>query len=164
MTETTTNHRDIPRRRDYVLGQDFRATILTTAAETEGRHDLTYGVQPAGATTPLHVHTRYDERFFVVSGSMTIWAGREKVSLGPGDFYAVPKGTPHAIQAGPEGASALNISSPASFAELTTRAGTPAHLATADTAFAADEFTAASAELGDVILGPPGATPDGAPE
>ena len=122
--------------REYVPGQDFRATILTIGAETDGRHDLTYGVQSPGATTPLHLHTRYDERFFVLSGSMTIWAGQEEVTLHPGDFYAVPKDTAHAIQAGPDGASALNISSPASFAELIARAGTPAHLATPDTVFA----------------------------
>ena len=153
-----------PTLREYVLGQDFRAMVLTTGAETDGRHDLTLGVQPPGASTPLHLHTRYDERFFVISGSMTIRAGEDQVTLHPGDFYAVPKDTPHAIQAGPEGAAALNISSPASFAELIARAGTPAHLATPDTAFAADAFMAVSTELGDVILGPPGTTPKAAPE
>jgi mannose-6-phosphate isomerase-like protein (cupin superfamily) len=145
--------------REFVLGQELRCTILTTAAETEGRHDFTDNVQPGGMTTPLHLHTRYDERFWVVSGSLTVWAGSETVVLRSGDYYAVPMNTPHAIQSGPDGARALQISSPAGFAQLVARSGTPAHLATPETDFDADLFMAVSAELGDVILGPPGTTP-----
>jgi mannose-6-phosphate isomerase-like protein (cupin superfamily) len=145
--------------REYVLGGDAKVTILTTAAETEGRHDFTDTVQPAGARTPLHLHTRYDERFWVVSGSLTVWSGPDTVTLRSGDYYAVPMRVPHAIESGPEGARALQISSPAGFAELIARSGTPAQIATPDTEFDADLFTAVSAELGDVILGPPGTIP-----
>jgi hypothetical protein len=99
-----------------------RRAILTTAAETDGRHDLIEAVQPPGERTPLHLHTRYDERFWVVSGS------------------------------------------PAGFAELIERAGTPARLATPDTAFDAELFAAVTTELGDVIVGPPGMTPADLPE
>jgi mannose-6-phosphate isomerase-like protein (cupin superfamily) len=145
--------------REFVLGSDFRATILTTGAETEGRHDFTDATQPASARTPLHLHTRYDERFWVLSGSLIVWAGPDLVTLRSGDFYAVPKNVPHAMESGPEGVRALQISSPAGFAELIARTGTPAHLATAETEFDAELFMAVSAELGDVILGPPGTTP-----
>jgi hypothetical protein len=62
-------------------------------------------------------------------------------------------------QAGPEGARALQISSPAAFAELIARAGTPAHLATAETELDPALFMAVTTELGDVVLGPPGTTP-----
>jgi mannose-6-phosphate isomerase-like protein (cupin superfamily) len=146
-------------QREFVLGHDFHATILTTGAETEGRHDVTEATQPAGARTPLHLHTRYDERFWVLSGSLLVWAGPETVTLRSGDFYAVPMNVPHALQSGPEGVRALQISSPAGFAELIARTGTPAHLVTPDTEFDADLFLAVSTELGDVILGPPGTTP-----
>jgi mannose-6-phosphate isomerase-like protein (cupin superfamily) len=111
--------------REFVLGTDTRATILTAGPETDGRHDITHVVQPAGATTPLHMHTRYEERHWVVSGSMTVWAGAEQRTLRPGDFYTIPMNVPHTIRAGPEGARALTISSPAGFAELSARAGTP---------------------------------------
>lgn len=57
--------------RSYVLGQGLRATILTTGEETDGRHDLSNTWQPAGEMTPLHLHTRYEERFWVVSGGLT---------------------------------------------------------------------------------------------
>jgi mannose-6-phosphate isomerase-like protein (cupin superfamily) len=93
--------------RVFVLGQDDRITILTAGAETDGRHDFTDTVQPAAVTTPLHVHTRYDERFWVVSGSPTIWAGPETVTLRSGDYYAVPRNVAHAIRSGPDTADLL---------------------------------------------------------
>jgi mannose-6-phosphate isomerase-like protein (cupin superfamily) len=146
--------------RRYVFGPErAQATILATAAETDGRHDLTDGVLPADAMVPLHRHTRYEERLWVVSGTMTVWAGTDKASLRSGDYYHVPLDTPHTFHAGPEGSRALIISSPAGFAEAIARAGIPAHLATSETEFDLDRFMAVAAELGDVVLGPPGTTP-----
>ncbi|MDR0342740.1 MAG: cupin domain-containing protein, partial [Nocardiopsaceae bacterium] len=113
--------------RQFVLGQQLRATILTTGAETSGRHDLTDSMLAAGEMTPLHLHTRYEERLFVVSGSLIVWAGPDQLTLRPGDYYHIPINVPHAVQTGPEGAHALHISSPAGFAELIARTGTPAH-------------------------------------
>jgi mannose-6-phosphate isomerase-like protein (cupin superfamily) len=124
MTSPTSDGRPVGRR--FHLGPELQATVLTSGAETDGRHDLTHGVQPPGATTPLHVHGAYDERFWVVAGSMTVWAGAEEVALSAGDYYAVPAGTPHVVRAGPDGSVALNISSPAHFAELVERTGVPA--------------------------------------
>jgi mannose-6-phosphate isomerase-like protein (cupin superfamily) len=145
--------------REFVLDQEATVRMLTIGEETEGRHDFTDTVLSAGAMTPLHLHTRYDERFWVVTGSMTVFAGPDTVALGPGDYYAIPMRVPHAIHAGPDGARSLQISSPAGFAELVARTGTPAHLATAETEFDTERFATVSAELGDVILGPPGTTP-----
>jgi mannose-6-phosphate isomerase-like protein (cupin superfamily) len=144
---------------NYVLGQELRVTILTSAEETEGRHDLTDSVMPPGAATPLHLHTAYEERLWVVSGSLTVWAGEATVTLRSGDFYTIPLNTSHAIASGPEGARALNISSPAGFAELIARAGTPLHLATDQTELDVDLFNAVAEELGDRVMGPPGTTP-----
>lgn len=147
------------RDREFVLGQELRATLLTTGEETDGRHDLVLAVTPPTGMVPLHLHTKYEERFFVISGSMTVWAGRDKVALRPGGYYHIPMNVPHAIHFGPEGARALNISSPAGFAELIARTATPAHLATAETELDADLFAAVTTELGDVLLGPPGTIP-----
>ena len=146
-------------QREYVLGQELRATILTSAEETEGRHDLVVCAQPFGQATPLHMHTRYEERIWVVSGSMTVWAGAETLTLRSGDFCTIPMHVPHAIQAGPEDVRALTISSPAGFAEVLARAATPVHLATPETQIDAELFMTVCAELGDVVLGPPGTKP-----
>ncbi|GHJ42167.1 cupin domain-containing protein [Streptomyces sp. TS71-3] len=145
--------------REFVLGQELRVKILTTGAETEGRHDLVDASQPAGSMTPLHLHTRYEERLWVLSGSVTVWAGSEEASLKSGDFATVPLHVPHAIKAGADGARLLNITSPAGFAELIARAATPARLADASTELDFERFLAVCTELGDVVLGPPGSTP-----
>ncbi|WP_369394372.1 cupin domain-containing protein [Streptomyces sp. CG1] len=136
----------------YVLGQDLRLTILTSAAETEGRHDVTDSVMAAGAATPLHMHTRYEERLWVASGSLTVWAGPDTVTLRSGDFFTIPRDVPHAIKSGPDGARALNITSPAGFAEIIARAGTPLHLATPDTELDAELFMAVTAELDGSVM------------
>jgi mannose-6-phosphate isomerase-like protein (cupin superfamily) len=96
MSHSTTTRPGAPERQ-FVFGPErLRATILTTATETDGRHDLTDGVLPPGATVPLHLHTRYQERLFVVSGSLTVWAGPDTLTLHPGDYYHVPMhGPPH---------------------------------------------------------------------
>jgi len=146
-------------RHHYVLGQELRITVHTTGAETCGRHDLLEAFQLPNTITPLHLHTRYEERLWVVDGQCTVWAGPDKVELGAGDYYAIPIDTPHAIKAGPGGCRSLLISSPAGFAELIARAATPARLAGPDTEVDFELFAAVSAELGDHILGPPGTTP-----
>jgi mannose-6-phosphate isomerase-like protein (cupin superfamily) len=145
--------------RQYVLGPELRVTILTSGPETEGRHDVTDSVLAPGSATPLHMHTQYEERLWVVSGSLTVWAGPETLTLRSGDFYTIPKHLPHAIKSGTDGARALNITSPAGFAELIARAGTPVHLATPETELDVELFMAVTEELGDVTLGPPGMIP-----
>ncbi|MFD8565705.1 cupin domain-containing protein [Streptomyces sp. NPDC059639] len=149
----------VPQDRQFVLGQHLRMSVLTSAQETEGRHDLADVTLPAGSGTPLHLHTGYEERLWIVEGTLTVWAGSDTYTLRSGDFYRVPMNTPHTIKAGEDGARALTISSPARFTELIRRAGTPAHLATPETEWDMGLFQAITEELGDVILGPPGATP-----
>jgi mannose-6-phosphate isomerase-like protein (cupin superfamily) len=147
--------------RDYVLGQELRVKILATGAQTSGRHDLVDAFQLPDTATPLHLHTRYEERLFVLEGESTLWVGPDMVQLRPGDYCAIPLNTPHAIKAGASGCRSLLISSPAGFAELITRAATPAHLAGPDTQIDLELFASVSAELGDQILGPPGTVPAG---
>jgi mannose-6-phosphate isomerase-like protein (cupin superfamily) len=146
-------------QREYVLGQELRATVLTSAEETEGRHDIVQCAMPYGQATPLHMHTRYEERIWVVSGSVTVWAGADTMTLRSGDFCTIPMHVPHTLQAGPEDLRALTISSPAGFAELIARAATPADLATPETELDIQLFMTVCAELGDVVLGPPGTRP-----
>jgi mannose-6-phosphate isomerase-like protein (cupin superfamily) len=143
-------------RREYVLGQHLRVAILTAGTETDGRHDLVEARTPPGDCTPLHLHTRYEERLFVLDGELTVWAGADRVTLGPGGFYTVPTQVPHMIQTGKEGARALLISSPAGFAELIERT---ARLAGPDVEIDMDLFMKVTTELGDVVLGPPGTIP-----
>lgn len=150
---------DLADGREFQLGQGLRATVLTSGEETDGRHDLTEGHQVAGDMTPLHLHRRYEERLWVVDGEAEVWAGDQHAVLRSGDFVHISRFVPHTIKAGADGCHALNISSPAGFAELVARTGTPAALATAETELDLDLFMAVTHELGDLVLGDPGTLP-----
>ena len=109
--------------------------------------------------TALHLHRDYEERLWVVDGEAEVWAGDQHAVLRSGDFVHISRYVPHTIKAGADGCHALNISSPAGFAELVARTGTPAELATAETELDDDLFMQVTAELGDLVLGPPGTLP-----
>ena len=55
-----------------------------------------------------HSHPETDEVFVVLSGSLTIRMDDGDVTLGPGQLYVVPKGTPHQPYS-PDGAEVLLI-------------------------------------------------------
>ena len=55
-----------------------------------------------------HSHPETDEMFLVLSGSLTIRMDDGDVTLGPGQLYVVPKGTPHQ-PCSPDGADVLLI-------------------------------------------------------
>jgi len=144
---------------DYMLGQELRVRVLTTAEETNGQLDLVDVLMPIGGMTPLHLHTQYEERLWVVSGSFHLWAGNEELTLRSGDFYTIGLNVPHTIHAGPDGGRSLTLSSPAGFGKLVAQAATRVDLASPDTELDEELFIAVAAELGDVLLGPPGALP-----
>ncbi|MQY16977.1 cupin domain-containing protein [Nocardia macrotermitis] len=150
--------------RRFVLGTHLSLTVLTAPEETDGRHDLADITLPPGSNTPLHKHTRYEERIWVIEGALTVWAGTDTYTLGPGDFYTITMNTAHTIEAGPEGARTLTMSSPAYFVDLIRRAGTPRSEATPDTEWDLALFDKITAEQGDIILGPPGMTPADLPD
>jgi quercetin dioxygenase-like cupin family protein len=140
-----------------------RLTVLADHTETGGRYDLIEGRQPAGDQTPPHRHTRHDEQLYVVDGELTVWVGKRKVVLHDGETFRIPAGTAHVVAATGEGIThGLVIASPIGFARLIYEAGTP------DTGAEPPELTPAdleransvAAEVGDEILGPPGALPE----
>ena len=55
-----------------------------------------------------HSHPETDEVFLVLSGELTIRMDAGDVTLGPGQLYVVPKGTPHQPHS-PDGAQVLLI-------------------------------------------------------
>ena len=55
-----------------------------------------------------HSHPETDEVFLVLSGSLTIRMDDGDVTLGPGQLYVVPKGTPHQPDS-PDGAQLLLV-------------------------------------------------------
>ena len=140
-----------------------RLSVLADQANTGGRYDLVEGWFSPGTQTPPHRHSAYAEQLYVLDGEFTVWAGGRKAVLRPGDDVVIPPGTAHAWHATGDGPGrALVVASPSAFARLVTEVGTPddgsgvPRSAPTDM----DRLRRVSAELGDEILGPPGALPE----
>ena len=141
----------------WLLGT--RLTVLGTG----GVYDLVEGWFPASAQVPPHRHGRYSEQIYVLSGEFTVWTTGHKTVLRPGEDLTIPAGTAHALAVTGDGPGrALVATSPSGFARLITEVGTPAEgdQAPLPTATDMDRLLRLSAEVGDEILGPPGALPN----
>ena len=73
-----------------------RITFLATSADTDGEAVVIETVvQPDGCVAAAHVHPSQSERFAVKSGTLGLKTGREKQTLGAGQFVTVESGTAH---------------------------------------------------------------------
>ena len=133
-----------------------RFNIIADHTTTGGQYDLLEGYFPPGSQTPLHRHTRYSEQVYVLSGEFTVWAGENKVVLNAGESFLIPLGTAHTIAVlSDRPARLLVVAAPSSFARLIATTGTLDEAETPDMAL----IERITAEIGDEILGPPGALP-----
>ena len=73
---------------------DVEILLKATAATTGGAFTLFEEREPAD--TPLHVHEREDELFFVLEGEHVFQVGDEEHAAGPGALVFAPRGVPHA--------------------------------------------------------------------
>ena len=92
-------------------------TILVRAsAETTGGAFTVFEEVPPLVDTPLHVHARDDELFYVLEGEHVFQVGDEELRAGPGGVVFAPKGVPHAQRRVVPGEGRLLIqTSPAGF-------------------------------------------------
>jgi quercetin dioxygenase-like cupin family protein len=112
-------------RATWALGGLFER--LASATETAGAFDLSLVTQPAGAATPLHVHTREAEAFYLLDGSLTDRAGEQTYRLGAGSFIYLPAGVPHASRVSGTGAARfLALVVPGALMALYDEVGQPA--------------------------------------
>jgi mannose-6-phosphate isomerase-like protein (cupin superfamily) len=81
---------------DPVLRQRLSFTRTTDEDGSEVLHVETW-IDPGGGVTP-HIHPAMEERFEVLSGTVSFLSGRKWVSAGPGETVVVPAGTRHAYR------------------------------------------------------------------
>jgi len=77
-------------------GDHYR--FLVTGEESGGSYFAMEALVPPGGGPPPHIHSREDETFYVLEGSVEFLLGEEIVLAGPGDFVNVPRGTVHRFQ------------------------------------------------------------------
>ena len=138
----------------WLLGS--RITIIADHTTTGGQYDLIEGYNQPGSQTPLHRHTRYSEQIYVLEGELTVWAGKNKVVLTPGESFLISPCTPHMVATSSDTPSrSLVVAAPSAFARLIEATGAVDETEPADMAL----FERIAAEIGDEFLGPPGTLP-----
>ncbi|MCB0829077.1 MAG: quercetin 2,3-dioxygenase [Solirubrobacterales bacterium] len=136
------------------------ATIKSSAETTGGAVAVIEHLAPQGSGSPLHVHSREDEWFYVIDGELTFWVGGEVSAAPAGTFVFGPKGIPHTFAVSSEEARFLLVTEPAGFEAFMRAGGEPAErleippAPTEPPDIAA--MSALAAEYGIEILGPPG--------
>jgi len=102
------------------------AEIKASAADTDGQLTIVEVTEPPGAQTPLHVHHREDEGFWILDGEVTFHVGDVTIEARAGDFAWGPRDVPHRYTAGPDGCRMLFILTPAGFEGLVRHMSEPA--------------------------------------
>lgn len=141
----------------------FLGTLVTmkaSAKTTAGRLAVMDNLAPKGSGSPLHVHHKEDEWFYVTEGELTFWVGGETIVAGPGGFVYGPRDIPHTFVVSSEQARFLLVVEPAGFEEIVRSVGVPAMTRTIPPASIEPpdmaKLAGLAAELGVEILGPPG--------
>jgi quercetin dioxygenase-like cupin family protein len=138
----------------------FLATVKASSETTDGRVAVIEHLGPRGAGSPLHVHRREDEWFYILEGEVTFWVGGQVVNAPAGSFVYGPRDVPHTFTVASEQARFLLVAEPAGFDGFFRAAAVPAErLEIPPPPGEAPDIarlTALAAEYGIDILGPPG--------
>ena len=168
-THSPTTSSDAPQLAPIALAADegdarwFLGTLVTIKASsqtTAGRVAVTENLAPRGAGSPLHVHHREDEWFYVVEGELTFWVGGQIIIAAAGSFVYGPRDIPHTFAVSSDIARFLLVTEPAGFEEFVLALSEPAtELVIPPPATEPPDIeamTRLAAEYGLEILGPPG--------
>ena len=105
------------------------AVIKATGEATGGAYTLVEITVAPGYRTPLHVHHREDEGFWVLDGHATFTVGEETIEAPAGTYLFGPRDVPHWWAAGPDGARVLYLFTPAGIEGLIEDMSVPAQTA-----------------------------------
>jgi mannose-6-phosphate isomerase-like protein (cupin superfamily) len=72
---------------------DVEIIVRATARDTGGAFSAFEEVNPVD--TPLHLHEREDELFYILEGEHIFRVGDEEFRVGPGGMVFAPRGLPH---------------------------------------------------------------------
>ena len=138
----------------------FLVSIKASSQTTAGAVAVIEHLGPRGSGSPLHVHSREDEWFYVTEGELTFWVGGQVINAPAGSFVYGPRGIPHTFTVISEQARFLLVTEPAGFEEFLRALAEPAaRLEIPPAPSAPPDMTAVAklaAEHGIEILGPPG--------
>ena len=91
----------ITRRSDQTGGShiaDVQSNYFLRGENTGGAFSLTEIVfQPGSQGTPLHIHSREEETYYVIEGELEVHVGDDKIILGPGGSVMLPRNIKHKV-------------------------------------------------------------------
>ena|SRR5688572_2585233 len=87
--------------------------FLTRGHETNGGDSLIKITVQRGSEPPKHVHSREDESYFILKGSIRYSVGGDEITVSEGEYIYLPKNVPHSFQLLSEKAEVLMWLSPA---------------------------------------------------
>jgi quercetin dioxygenase-like cupin family protein len=135
-------------------------TIKASGDTTDGRVAVVEVLAPQGHGSPLHVHRREDEWFYVMDGELAFLVGDERIEAPAGSFVYGPRDVPHTFAVTSSEARFLLVTEPAGFDAFVRAVGQPAPTfeipPAAEPPADITPLVTAAAEHGIEILGPPG--------
>jgi SAM-dependent methyltransferase/quercetin dioxygenase-like cupin family protein len=134
MTELIT-----PAPRSVISSPDTQAAIWFLGAlsqvrvsgeQTGGAFSLAENVARRGNASPVHVHDRDDETFFVLDGELRVIVGEDDYTAGPGTVAVLPRWLRHAYVVTSATARFLVLHAPGGFEQFAAEVGEPAQTPT----------------------------------
>lgn len=128
-------------------------------SETDGQFWALEGLADRHMAVPLHAHSREDEIWYVLEGTIRFTIGNETRDAGPGTFAYIPREVAHTFQVLSETARWFGIGTPAGLDQWFFETGMPAGSMTlpppTDAPPNVDMIVASLREYGTETLGPP---------
>jgi len=104
---------------------DGLSVVRLSGKETGGAFALIEDTLPPGRATPLHLHHREDESFYVLEGELTFFTRGQRIRATDGTTIFLPRGEAHGFRA-ETAARLLILTTPAGFDGFVAEAGEPA--------------------------------------
>lgn len=102
------------------------ARVLGESSRTNGNLSFMHFTHRRGDSSPLHVHHKHDEAFFVLHGDVWGVLGESEWEATSGSFIWLPRSVPHAFQAISEiPLEMLVMTTPGGLDEFVANAGDP---------------------------------------
>ena len=133
--------------------------VRLSGEQTGGAFSVRDNLARRGNASPVHVHNRADETFFVLDGELRVVAGEEEHAAGPGTVAVLPRRRRHAYVVTSATARFLTLHTPGGFEQFAAEVGQPAQALTLPPESAGPPDLAAMAQAaaphGITILAPP---------
>ena len=98
---------------------DTLMEVKVTGDQTGGQFSILEEIDSPDFVTPLHIHHKEDEYFYLLEGEVTFTIGDKTISAKPGTFVFAPRDIAHMYKVeGGKPARILSMLSPAGLEEL----------------------------------------------